>query len=266
MNSIILTPIDLSIAAGLVLGLAGIGLVHNLGISKPLLIAAIRTTLQLSLIGFVLKALFSHANLAWMGLIAMVMLLVAGREVLARQQRRFKGWWSFTMGTGSLFIASFSVTLLALLTIINIHPWYDPQYTIPLLGMILGNTMSAVALSLDRLTQSVWQQRTTIEQRLMLGQERHEAIFDIRLDSIRTGMLPIINAMATAGLVNLPGMMTGQILAGTPPVEAVKYQILILFLIAASSGFGIIMAITLASRRLFDERHRLRIDTLQVKN
>jgi putative ABC transport system permease protein len=101
-----------------------------------------------------------------------------------------------------------------------------------------------------------------LEQRLLLGQDRTRAILDIRRDSMRTGMIPIINAMATAGIVSLPGMMTGQILAGSPPLEAVKYQILVMFLIASSTGFGIILALWLAARKLFDERHRLRLDRL----
>ena len=97
----------------------------------------------------------------------------------------------------------------------------------------------------------------------MLGHEWHEAIAGIRRTSTRNGMIPIINAMAAAGIVSLPGMMTGQILAGAPPAEAVKYQILIMFLIAAGSGFGTVAAVWLASRRLFDERGRLRLDRLR---
>ena len=101
-----------------------------------------------------------------------------------------------------------------------------------------------------------------IEQRLMLGQDRVEAIREIRRDSVRSGLIPIINAMSPAGLVSLPGMMTGQILAGSPPLEAVRYQILIMFLIAAGTGLGTLVAVSLGARRLFDERHRLRLDRL----
>jgi putative ABC transport system permease protein len=101
-----------------------------------------------------------------------------------------------------------------------------------------------------------------IEARLLLGQEWQKAIEDIRRESIRSGLIPIINSMAAAGLVSLPGMMTGQILAGTPPLEAVKYQILIMFLIAGGTGFGTMAAVWMGSRRLFDERQRLRLDRL----
>jgi putative ABC transport system permease protein len=205
-------------------------------------------------------------NLYFIAGIATIMLAVASREVLARQQRRFTGWWSIGLGSVSMFISAFSITLLTLWVIIGSEPWYSPQYAIPLLGMLLGNTMNGVSLSLDRLTQAAWQQRDIIEQKLMLGATRKDAFLDIRKQSIRAGMIPIINAMTTAGLVNLPGMMTGQIIAGSPPVEAVKYQILIMFLIAAGTGFGIITAVSLAAHRLFDERHRLRLDTLTAKS
>ena len=129
--------------------------------------------------------------------------------------------------------------------------------------MLLGNTMSGVALSLDRLSDTVWREREIIEQRLLSGETASQALANIRRASIRAGMLPIINALATAGVVNLPGMMTGQILAGSPPLEAVKYQILILFLIAASNGAGILIALSISSRRLFDQRQRLRLERME---
>ncbi|MCF6336833.1 MAG: iron export ABC transporter permease subunit FetB [Gammaproteobacteria bacterium] len=259
---IMLSAVDLSLAAGLVLAMAALSWRMQLGLSGQLLIAGTRTVVQLLLIGLVLKALFANVDLLWVAGISLVMLLAAGREVMARQQRRFTGWWGFGMGTGAMFISSFAITILALTTMVATDPWYDPQYAVPLLGMLLGNTMSGIALALDRLTTTAWQQRAIIEQRLMLGAPRLDAIAEIRREAMRSGMMPIINSMAAAGLVSLPGMMTGQILAGTPPLEAVKYQILIMFLISAGTGFGVTAALWLASKRLFDDRHRLRLDKL----
>ena len=261
---ITLSALDLSIAAMLVLALAALSWRMQLGLTGRLLIAAARTVVQLLLIGLVLKTLFEHIDLLWVGGIALIMLLAAGYEVMARQQRRFIGWWGFGMGAASMFVSSFAIVVLTLTTIIGTDPWYTPQYAIPLLGMLLGNTMSGIALALDRLTQTAWQQRAVIEQRLMLGATRTEAIAEIRREAMRSGMMPIINSMAAAGLVSLPGMMTGQILAGSLPVEAVKYQILIMFLISAGTGFGVTAALWLASKRLFDERHRLRLDQLSA--
>jgi putative ABC transport system permease protein len=238
MELIQLNAFDIAIGAGLVLVLALLSLRLALGIERKLLVAAARSIVQLSLLGLVLKILFAQSHPLLIGMLALFMLLVAGYEVMARQQRRFAGIWGMGVGTLSMFISSFSVTLLALSVIIRVEPWYSVQYLIPLLGMLLGNTMSGIAIALDNLTHNAWQQRGEIEARLMLGHEWQLAIGEIRRHALRSGLIPIINAMAAAGVVSLPGMMTGQILAGSPPFEAAKYQILILLLISAGTGFG----------------------------
>jgi putative ABC transport system permease protein len=195
---------------------------------------------------------------------ALVMLSVAGLEVMQRQKRRFGGGWGYGIGALSMFLSSFSVLVLALTVIIGVTPWYQPQYLIPLLGMLLGNTMTGVAVALDSLTRGAWDARGPIEARLLLGATWEQAIEDIRRDSLRAGLIPIVNAMATAGLVSLPGMMTGQILGGSPPLEAAKYQLLIMFLVSAGTGLGSVVAVWIGSRRLFDERERLRLDRLKA--
>ncbi len=258
-----LNTIDLGIAAGLVLLLALLSVRLHSDISRQLIVAAVRTAAQLTLIGLVLKALFANVSLGWVSLMALVMLLIAGREVMLRQERRFKGWRGYAVGTSSMFLSSFAVAVFALVVILGNDPWYAPQYAIPLLGMLLGNTMNGISISMDRLTHAAWEQRNVIEARLMLGQRWDEAIADYRRQAIRSGMIPIINAMAAAGIVSLPGMMTGQILAGAAPVEAVKYQILIMFLIAAGTGLGTLAAVTIGSRHLFDERQRLCLERLR---
>ncbi len=258
-----LSVTDLAIAAVLVLLLALLSIRLRSNISQQLIIAATRTAVQLTLIGLVLKALFANANLGWVMLMALIMLLVAGREVMARQERRFKGWLGYAVGTISMFLSSFAVTVFALVVILGEDPWYTPQYAIPLLGMLLGNTMNGIAIAMDRLTHTAWEQRAVIEARLMLGERWDQAISDYRRQAIRSGMIPIINAMAAAGIVSLPGMMTGQILAGAAPVEAVKYQILIMFLISAGTGLGTLTAVSLGSKQLFDERQRLCLDRLR---
>ena len=258
MGVISLTPIDLALAAILVVALAILSHAASLDLTRQILISAFRTTVQLLLVGLVLRALFQSEGWLWLLGVAAVMLLAAGREVLARQARPLAGGWGFSVGTLSMFISSFSITVFALLLVIGATPWYLPQYAIPLLGMLLGNTMNGVALGMDRFTETAHRER-----RLLLGQSREEATSDLRRESVRTGLVPIINAMAAAGIVSLPGMMTGQILAGSPPVEAVKYQILIMFLIAAGTGFGVLFSVWLTAHRLFDERHRLRLDRLR---
>lgn len=255
---------QLALASLMVVALAGCTAWARLGMSRSLLIAAARTVIQLALVGLVLEALFAAEALHWVALMAFAMLLIAGREVMERQKRRLLGGWAFGIGTLSMFLSSFTVAVLTLTVIIGPEPWYRPQYAIPLLGMMLGNTMTGVALALDRLTDTAWRQRGVIENRLILGQRWQEAIGDIRREAMRSGLMPMINAMAAAGVVSLPGMMTGQILAGTAPALAVKYQILIMFTITLGTGFGTLAAVAAGSRRLFDGRQRLRLDRLSI--
>jgi putative ABC transport system permease protein len=232
--------------------------------SGRVLVAGVRTVVQLLLLGLVLEYLFTSAHPILIGVLMLVMLSVAGYEVMSRQYRRFRGIWGYGLGTSAMFLSAFTLTLFTLNLVISPEPWYRPQYAIPLLGMMLGNTMTGVALTLDRLTQSAWQQRNIIEQRLMLGQEWRVAIGDITRDSLRTGLIPIVNAMGAAGIISIPGMMTGQVLAGSSPLDAAKYQILIMFLITAGTGFAAVMASWLGARHLFDERQRLRLERLTV--
>ena len=264
MSYITLSYTDLAVAALLVVLNAALSIGLRLGLEWRLLIAAGRMVVQLALVALVLKALFAVVSPLFTAVAALVMVLFAGREVMARQTRRFTGLWAYGLGTTSILAAATIVTVLALTTQVKPDPWYDPRYAIPLLGMILGNTMTGVSLGLDRLVTAAARERNAIEARLALGQEFAEAMGTITREALRGGLIPIINAMSAAGLVALPGMMTGQILAGVDPVEAVKYQILIMFLIAGGTGLGVLAAVLGGVRRLTDGRHRLRLDRLTL--
>ena len=253
---------DVVLAAALVLVNAGLSLWFRLGLEGRLLFAGFRMAAQLLLIGLVLRWLFELVSPLWTAVAALLMLLFAGREALARQERRFAGWWGYGLGTTSMLMASFLVTIFALTTQVKPDPWYDPRYAIPLLGMILGNAMTGVSLGLDSLTRSAVRERVTIETRLALGQPRYEALRSVTHGTLRTAMIPIINSMSAAGIVSLPGMMTGQILAGVDPVEAVKYQLMVSFLIAGGTGIGVLAAVLGGAWRITDSRHRLRLDRL----
>ncbi|WP_250654737.1 ABC transporter permease [Alkalimarinus coralli] len=263
MNMISLSIWDLLATSSLILILAAISFKQQFNLHKQLIIAAIRATIQLFLIGFILRWLFGDINPVWLVVVAGIMLLAAGREVIGRQQRPFAGGFGYLSSVLSMFLSSFILVTATLSIIIKPDPWFSPQYAIPLLGMLLGNTMNGISISMDRLTSTAWQQQQVIEQRLMLGESSAQALADIKKEAMRAGMIPSINGMASAGIVALPGMMTGQILAGSPPLEAVKYQLLILFLISAGSGFGVYASLELGSRRLFDQRHRLRLERLK---
>jgi putative ABC transport system permease protein len=259
-----LDALDLALPALLVALNGALSLVLGLGLERQLAVAALRMVVQLALIGHVLAALFALASPVWTAAAALAMVAFAGREIAARQARPLAGGRSFGLGVGCALAAAGSVTALALLTQVRPDPWYDPRYALPLLGMVLGNTMTGIALGLDALTTGAVRERAAFEARLALGATRGEALLPVARAALRAGLMPIVNAMAAAGVVSLPGMMTGQILAGVEPVEAAKYQLLVMFLIAGGTGLGTVAAVLGGVRLLTDGRHRLRLDRLRA--
>ena len=253
---------DLAIAAILVVLNGALSLALRLAVARQFLIATVRMVVQLALVGFVLTALFSALSPWWTGLAALVMVLFAGREIMARQDRRMTGGWTFGLGAGCMLIAASLVTVFALTTQVNPDPWYHPRWALPLLGMVLGNTMTGISLGLDTLTTGLARERSGVEAQLALGATRGEALRPVTRAAMRSALMPVVNAMAATGLVALPGMMTGQILAGIDPGDAVRYQILVMFLIAGGTAIGAISAVAAAGLRLTDSRHRLRLDRL----
>jgi putative ABC transport system permease protein len=262
VSSFQLSHATLAASAGLILINAGLSVALELGLARRLLVASLRMTVQLGLIGLVLTALFSHVSLLWTGLAACVMILVAGYEIASRLDRPLSGLWSFGVGLSCIASAALVSLLFSLSAQLHPEPWYNPRYAIPLLGMVLGNAMTGIALGLNTLTQAFVAQRAAVEARLALGEDRRSAFLGPVRQAARSAMLPTVNSMAATGVVALPGMMTGQILAGAEPAEAVKYQLMVMFLIAGCTGVGAIAAILLGAARLTDSRHRLRLDRL----
>ena len=258
-----LTALDLAVAASLILLNGGLSLAMSLRMERTILLAAGRMIVQLLAVGMILEWVFGLRHPLAVAGLGLLMALLAGREAVARQRYRFAG--IYPIGWGIMVGSSFLVTTVALLGIIGADPWYRPQYAVPLLGMVLGNTLNGIALGFDRALSGLRQERGYVELLLALGATRREALRDLARDAVRVGTTPIINAMSVAGIVSLPGMMTGQILSGTAPVEAVKYQIMIFFLIAAGTALGTVGAVVASLRRLVDPRGRIRSDLLREK-
>jgi len=262
MTYIAINTWDLSIGALLILFSGGLSILLSLKLEKQLFIAALRCVVQLLLLGFILKLLFQHVSLMWTGLTVLVMIFFAAYEIQARQEYRLRSWWNYGLGAASVFFATILITLLALLTQIKPTPWYDPRFAIPLLGMILGNTMTGISVAMNSFSTYIIKDSYAIEARLALGATRFEALSVPIRSAIKNGLIPLINMMATAGVVSIPGLMTGQLLAGASPIEAAKYQILVLFLIAGSTTLGVLAAIFACAYRITDNRHRLRLDRM----
>jgi putative ABC transport system permease protein len=263
VSYVTLTYWDMALAATLILLNGVISMAFRLGLEKTLLFAAVRMSIQLMAIGFVLKFIFAQTSALWTAGLALIMILVAGREVKARQETPFKGWRAYGLGTATLLFVGTIATIFGVGVLIGPEPWYAARYVIPVLGMMLGNTLTGISLGLDSLTTTARRERNAIEARIALGAQRFDALSDVIRGALRTGMMPIVNAMAASGIVALPGMMTGQILSGVDPVEATKYQLMIMFLIAGGTALGVFLAVLGGARYLTDERHRLRLDRLE---
>ena len=252
--------VQLALASLLLLVAIGLSVGLRLGLTKGLAVAATRMVVQLLLVGLVLEWVFASESPALIVGLAIGMALLAGHAAVRRTSRRFSGIYLDALV--SVLGASFIVTGAAVLGILRIDPWYDPQYVIPLHGMLLGNALTGISLSLDRFMEGAARQRGLIDARLALGATRWEAARPLVREAVRTGLVPITNSMAVMGVVSLPGMMTGQILAGADPAGAVRYQILIVFMIAACVALAALGVVGLAYRQLFSTDHRFHPDRL----
>jgi putative ABC transport system permease protein len=262
MNPILLTPGDLAVAGLLILLDGALSVVLGLNLHRQIAIATFRLVVQLFLVGYVLRAVFALGSPAVTLLIVMLMTLVASREVGARPERRLNSFGNYAIAAAVVSASTGVTAALALTTAIKPHPWWNPHYAIPLAGIILGSVLNAGSLALDAVLEGATRERTAIEAQLSLGVTYRAAVRPLIRNAARRGLVPIINQMSAAGIITLPGIMTGQILAGMDPLEAVKYQILLMFLLAGSSGLAAVGVAFLATWRLTDNRQRLRLDRL----
>jgi len=251
---------QVALAVLLILANGAISAVLHLRMGKLLFIASARTVIQLLLVGLVLEWVFRWERWYVVIGLAIIMTLIAGITAAGNNERRYPGIWMNSII--ALWASAWIATSFALFAILHGIKWYQPQYAIPLLGMVLGNTLNGISLGLNTFTESLATRREQIESLLALGATRWEAAHSAIQHAVRTGMLPTINAMMVVGIVSLPGMMTGQLISGMPPIQAVKYQIVIMFLIASATSLGTVGVVLLTFFRLFTPRHQYQRDAL----
>ncbi len=253
---------DLALAAGLVVVNALLSLALRLHLHRSLVWAAARMTAQLLLVGSVLRLVFAHASPGLTLTVVAVMVLLAAREVAVRPKERLSGHGNHVIALGSVAASTGVTMVLVLGTSIRPDPWYDPRYLVALVGIVLGSALNAASLAIDSMLSGARRDRAGIEARLALGATAAEAFAGLVQSSVQRALVPTINQMTAAGIITLPGIMTGQILAGASPLDAARYQILVLLLLAGAGGLAAIGAAGLARRRLTDDRGRLRLDRL----
>jgi len=238
--------------------LMSIGLAHLIkaGQVRDLFWAGLRMFAQLLLVGYMLHLVFSLEKALPVLLILIVMLGFAIQTIGARVQVKMPRFYR-VVGTAILFGCG-GMTFFFCTLVIGLDPWYDPRYLIPLAGMVIGNSMTGASLAVERLSAEFRERHDEIETVLCLGGSVQRAAEPAVSSAFRAALIPSINAMAAMGLVFLPGMMTGQILSGTAPLVAVKYQIAIMCVITGSVALTTFLILRLGYRSYFTPFESLR--------
>ena len=243
-------------AAALVAVAAAVSFGLRLDLERRILWAALRATVQLLLLGEVLGLLLNRPWAPATFLAMAVMIAMATHQTVTRAERRMPG---ASLGSFvTLALTGLLTTWMVTRGVLELRPWYTPRYAIPLMGMVLGNGLTGIALTLDRMIASAYAHRALIEADLALGATRFEAMRGPMATAVRVGLTPIVNSTSIVGVVSIPGMMTGQILSGADPAQAVRYQIMVSFMIMASTALGATGLAVYSVLQLTDKEHRLR--------
>lgn len=241
------------IAGALVLVALALGVSYwqKVDLEKDMLVAVGRAFVQLIAIGYALDLIFNNEGILWILLVVMIMILVAGytagqRGSLVPNSRRI----------ATLAISIGAILTLGLLILLDVFP-FEPRFIIPIAGMIVGNSMTVTGLVMARLRDDLKLQRPQIEAALALGATRQQAVHLQLRRALATGMTPIVDSTKTVGLISLPGAMTGMILAGAPPLEAVQLQIIVMYMLIGAAAFSGLSAVFLTYQQFFTKAHQL---------
>ncbi len=258
MNPVVIPFHRLALALGLVALAIALSRRASLDLERELGLGAVRAAVQLIAIGYVLLVLFAHERPVWVMLSLAVMLSVAS----VTAARRVEHGPSSRVLLPRAFAAIGAGALVALLPvfawIVPPSPWFEARYLVPIGGMMLSSAMNVVALVFERVFASANTEAATVEQWLALGATPRQALASITRAALRAAMIPTINGLVTVGLVALPGMMTGQILSGAAPEQAVRYQLVVMYQLVAVAAVSGSIAAWFARRLLFTERAQLR--------
>ncbi len=236
----------------------------KIDLQKTLLVGTLRTFIQLSIMGYVLTWFFNQDNWLFMAGLVSLMILVAAYEGWSRQRSQPIPHYYLILA-GAMFITVFFVLGLILQFILKTEPWYYPYAMIPIAGMIIGNGLNSATLTVNRFFGEINHREKEIEMLLSLGAPPRAAIHDALRDSVKAALLPNVNAMMTVGLVQLPGVMTGQILSGIDPLIAVRYQIMIMYMWVTTAAMMNILTLAMVYRRFFTPQWQLKRELLRIK-
>lgn len=225
---------------------------EKLELNRDIIVSMLRAVVQLLAVGYVLDVIFGLDKLIYTVILVLVMIINAAINT------KKKG---FTIES-QVFISFVSISVATIITlgilISSKAIGYTPNEVIPVAGMIISNSMVAIGLSYRNLINNFKNNSIAVEVKLSLGASIKEASDEIIRESIKISIMPTIDSAKTLGIVSLPGMMTGLILAGASPLVAVKFQIMVTFMILSSSSIATIMATYLSYKKFFNKRKQLK--------
>lgn len=233
-----------------------IAMSYRINIIKELSISVSRMTIQLSFVGILLQFLFDINALWFTSLWFIIMIFVASLNIIKRSGVKLKK--SLIINYISLLIPVILMLTYLLVFVVRPEPYFDARHFIPLAGMLLGNSMNAAALALERFYNGIMKNKKEYYSYISIGATVSEAIYPFLLKAYRAALMPTIATMSTMGLVSLPGMMTGQILGGSSPITSIKYQIIIMIFIFSSTSLASMFIINLAKIAMFDKYYLIK--------
>ncbi|KAL1930617.1 hypothetical protein VTP01DRAFT_10779 [Rhizomucor pusillus] len=234
----------------------------ELRLEIPLIVSALRCVCQLTLMGLVLDDVLHVYNPKTIALLTGILIFLGTYEIVYhRSQRTFRGLFP-TMYV-ILLISTVLVSCTGVAFSLQSTPFWTPTVFIPVLGMLLGNSMGSIAMAIRVCVDTIHTHGPLLESKLAMGASRYEAVAPFAIEAIRTAMLPQITQLSVMGMINIPGMMTGQILAGSTVQDAVIYQECLMFMVTASCVLGVCMTVSVCMMRLVDSHHSIRADRIK---
>ncbi|MGH2983235.1 MAG: ABC transporter permease, partial [Solirubrobacterales bacterium] len=215
-------------------------------------VAVARSFVQLTAIGFVIDIIFEEDDIGLVVALIAVMVIFGAFTASHRAQQVPDVFWPLL---GALSVAA-AATLGLVVALGIIEP--EPRFLVPVGGMVVGNSMTAAAVALNRLGEDVSDQARQIEATLALGASSSQAVAPLVRRSLRSGMITLIDSTKTTGLIFFPGTMVGMLLAGADPTDAVRLQLILLYVLLGSVSIAALMATTLARRNFFTPAQQLR--------
>lgn len=229
---------------------------YRTGLLKDLFISTARMSIQLMLAGFYLKYIFAldnlYINIGWV----VLMIIAASSTIVKRADLQIKDFYLPVL-FGVLINVIINGAIFAL-AVMSGQEFFSARYLIPIMGMVIGNTLTATIVGIKSFFQSIQKDEDHYKYMLMCGASKSESLFDYISAALKMAFSPTIAQNATIGLIWLPGMMTGQILGGSDPLTAIKYQILIIVAIFAGGVLSVMTTLSLTKNFAFDDLDMLK--------